>query len=354
MLRLSEAQEKQDLQDPRLLILEGIRRGGGDEALLAEDLEALAVEAPRLREALVRHPGLEDVVRHVQTDVALFDRCWAEQFDANDNASGSNSAKPSADRAPRRDRAPRARTHRSSARWVWRVGALAAIAVFAVMAVFLVGRESGLETLATGPDEVKEVTLADGSHVRLMPNSELEYHADENEADRRFVRLKGNAFFEIVPDREGFKIDMPTAVVVVLGTSFGIQASEDVANVYLATGRLAVTSQDARSQPVVLDPGETTAVRRGELPAPPQPTDVTAALSWTGLLVFNETPVLAVTDRLSEAFGMQIEADARLQSETITGTFDRSLDGQTVLDAVASALNADVSTEGGRFIIQPR
>ncbi len=348
LLRLVGRDLSQDVADPRLLVLEGMRRSAGADSLLPEDEAALEGHASALEAALQRHPGMQDVVEDVAHDVSLFDRCWSEQLD---EASRSTSA----ERAVRRDRSSVPRARGKATRWVWRVGAVAAMLAFAFIVVFLVGRQSGLETIATGPDEVRIIELADGSQVRLMPDSKLKYHpASEGASLNRYVKLEGDGFFDIAPQREGFTVDLPTAVVVVLGTSFGIQATEDVANVYLATGRLSVASHSARSRPVVLDPGEATAVRRDALPDAPRETDLADALSWTGLLVFNETPVSVVAEHLSRVFEIRVIADERLLAETVTGTFDRSQDARSVLDAVAAALDATVEVRDGVYTIRPR
>ena len=338
---LLSTQIDEALPDRHLLILEGIRRARGASHLSADELDRLS--ASPVEHVLERHPGLEDVVADVARDADLFDRAWSEAL-----------APPAAGRRNGYAAGRPARPRRNVAlRWGWRIGAGVAVAVFAVVALFLVQRESDLTTITVGPNEVREVKLADGSAVRLLPGAELSYHApDSRTGFNRYVRLTGDAYFEIQTDREGFTIDSPTAVLVVLGTKFGVQSDADETRVYLAEGRLAVTARASRSQAVVLEPGQTTSVARDAYPAPPADTDITAALAWTGLLVFSETPLSRVVDQVSAATGLQIRLDEQLAAETLTGTLDRNLDPDSLLASIADALGAYVEVAGEERILR--
>lgn len=335
------------LPDRRLLVLEGMRRHAGADFLLSEDGEAVASSADTLRDALVQHPGLEAVVSNVVADAVAFDAAWSE-------ASANESADPMRPAGRRRlDRMP-ARPNRRILRWSWRVGAALAVLAFASVLVLLTQRESGLTTIATAENEVRSITLADGSRVRLLGNSRLAFHAEEGATFNRYARLEGRAFFEIVPEREGFAIDLPTARVVVLGTTFGVRADPDTSEVYLASGRVSVTSHAARSAPVVLEAGEMTSIVQGGAPARPQPTDISRALSWTGLLIFRDAPVEEVARRLEETYGLDVHFDEALRTETLTGTFERAQVAEDVLVSIASALGAEVERQGARHILRVR
>lgn len=337
-----------DLPDERLLVLEAFRRTDPSEFLLSEDATRLNGAEDVLDSALAAHPGLGDVVRHLQEDANAFDEVWNSELEAP-------SVRPS--RRPTRvqDRASRSPGRRGIGRWVWRASAAAAVVTFALVVTFLMQRTSDLESVTTGPDQTREIQLADGSQVRLLPNSTLEYHAEAGAGGTdRFVRLQGDGYFDVAPDRSGFTIELPTAVVVVLGTSFGVQASDEEARVYLTTGRLSVASHAARSTPVVLRPGQMTAVGRDSLPETPVETDMSRALSWTGLLIFRDTPVRAVAEVLAESFGVDITVDPRLRDETLTATFNRTDGLSTVLEAVAAALDASVIMQNDTHHLVPR
>ena len=334
--------------DRRMLVLEGIRRYGGQQMLDEADVRALDASAVPLSDALARHPGLQIVVDDVREDAASFDRIWNEAVE-RDGENGVRRTR-SADRA-----ASAPKRVRPGFRWAARIATGAAVLTFAAVVFFLAQRDSGLATLATGPGETRLVELADGSTVRLLANSELAYRrAEDGVVFDRFTRLRGNAFFDVAPGREGFTIELPTAVVMVLGTSFGIQSDDQQARVYLATGRLSVSSPEARDMPVVLEPGQMTTISRDARPAAPTDTSMSEALDWTGLLVFVDTPMDKVSNRLSSVFGLDLRVDPGLQHETLTGTFERTAGADAVVEAVAAALGASVDSTGNSVRIRPR
>src|SRR5690606_14578542 len=102
-----------------------------------------------LARALGAHPGLNDVVAHVEEDVAVFEQAWSAEANAFPESARTVAA-------VRRDRGALPRGRASAARWGWRVTAAAAVVAFAFVVNFLIQRESGLESVTTGPDQTHE------------------------------------------------------------------------------------------------------------------------------------------------------------------------------------------------------
>ena len=349
---LQEVGEQVDtsLPDRRLLILEGLRRAGRDDALSGPEREHLDDRKEVLDSALERHPGLEDVVADVAHDVQLFERAWSDGAEERRRSHSEGDGSPFA-----ADRGARRRAARSRIQWVWRVGALAAVVAFVGLLIFMGERQSDLVSLATGPDEVRVVDLADGSSVRLMPNSELAYHSPEDAGEfTRYARLEGDAFFSIAPRREGFTVEVPTGMVVVLGTSFAVRAEESQASVYLTKGRVSLYSAANRNQPVVLEPGEMAQIPHGQLPTAASPFEASDAPDWTGVLALRETPLPEAASQLRERFDAPVVVHEDLADETVSGTFWPDQDLQEVLATLSSALSAEVDSTGGELRIVPR
>ncbi|UBM59923.1 FecR family protein [Marinilongibacter aquaticus] len=87
----------------------------------------------------------------------------------------------------------------------------------------------GFKTVAQGlkADDVKKVTLPDGTSVILKGISSLEIHDSFDEADRK-VRFRGNGFFEVKRNEEKpFIIQTEHLLTKVLGTSFAINENKD-------------------------------------------------------------------------------------------------------------------------------
>ena len=339
-----------DVPDRDLVVLEGIRRAGREGLLTREERARLDRSAGQLAVAAERHPFLEDVLIGVEKDVDAFEQIWREEA----TAEARRTRTADAPRTRAAGRAPR-RGSRRSTRWLWRTTSALAIVAFAAVIVFLTQRDTGLVTIATGAGEVRQIELADGSSVRLLEHSTLAYHAPGTDAQFvRFARLEGDAFFDIRSDREGFKVEAPTAEVIVLGTTFGMRAGEDAAEVFLASGRLSVSSHSARSRAVLLEAGYMTRVEEGQPPVEPEPVELSSALAWTGLLVFRETMVAEAAARLEQTYDAAISVDPELGGETVTGTFDQEQPLKSILSALSAALDAEMHRDAdGTYRIAP-
>lgn len=318
-----------DVPEGRVLVLYALDASGRSDLLTPEEQGALAEARPALDRALALHPALRDVTADVAEACEDFEAAWAEHLPA------TPARRPAPDRAARRPQLRR----REALRWGWRTLAGSAVVAFVAVLMLVLTRDQGMQTLTTAPEEVRQVTLADGSAVRLLGGSALTY-APEAGAFNRRVRLDGQAFFDVQPGREGFVVETPTATATVLGTSFGIRADAATMEVVLASGRLAVASRAAESRVVVLEPGQMSRVARNALPTTPAEVDVAGALAWTGLLVFRAAPVPDVAARLAARYEILVDVPEALAGERFTGTFAPEQPAEEVLRALALTLDA--------------
>jgi ferric-dicitrate binding protein FerR (iron transport regulator) len=355
-----------DLPECRILVLFALEEAGRDDLLTADEQQALNEARPRLEHALEAHPALEDVVARIQEEQADFETMWEEHgFDliasdaeASDRAvakPGSRDVRP----AERTERAPRRSSAREEGRrWTRRVF-IGAVVAAVVTLVFLVWPSQPTETtVQVAEGETTTIDFADGSRVRLVGAAQLSY-APEAAFDRRVTLERGRGFFEVQPDPDGrapFVVTTPTARTTVLGTQFGVEASDESTNVVLAEGRLEVGPADPDdTMAVVLTPGQKSRVDRGGSPSAPESVDVTQALAWTGLFVFRATPTATIADKLSSHYDVPVTVDAALGDEAVTGTFERSQSVEEVLGAIATTLGADVrGTSADGFRLAPR
>ncbi|RDC64353.1 FecR family protein [Adhaeribacter pallidiroseus] len=94
--------------------------------------------------------------------------------------------------------------------------------------------------------KVERISFSDGSIVWLEPGSRIQYPAKFTGASRD-VFLNGKAFFSVARDKQHpFRVYGGAVEVKVLGTSFGVnfKKTEQVAEVLVRTGKVAVTSTD--------------------------------------------------------------------------------------------------------------
>lgn len=108
---------------------------------------------------------------------------------------------------------------------------------------------------AEGSD--RSLTLPDGSSVFLREGATLTYPAAFPSASRE-VRLAGEAFFEVVPNKQQpFTVETGGLYVRVLGTSFSVCAPEraDTVSVILVEGKVGLSDPD-RKEIVRLSPDQ--------------------------------------------------------------------------------------------------
>ncbi|PPK40001.1 peptide ABC transporter substrate-binding protein [Pseudomonas laurylsulfatiphila] len=146
-------------------------------------------------------------------------------------------------------------------------------------------------------DNVRTVTLKDGSQVELNLGSELTY---SNYKDQRQVTLKkGEAFFKVSHDtRHPFVVKAAEGRVRVTGTQFNVWMYEDQVKVNLIEGSVLVSSNtDLPGDGLRLDPAMQASYRRGDFtPRISQTYDNDSSLAWRqGKLVLDD---LALSDAL--------------------------------------------------------
>lgn len=226
----------------------------------------------------------------------------------------------------------------------WLVGGLGLSAAALVAGVALVDRPRTERFVA--PDHaVAHLALADGSRVALSPGGVLTIRVSRR---ARTVDLaKGDAFFEVSHDaRRPFTIAASGRTLTVLGTRFNIAQGRRL-TVSLVQGSLRVGAPGAAD--IVLKPGERYVAAK--IGGRSEIADVVGDAAWKdGRLVFADTGLIEVTERLSRAAGRRfVLADPALGALRLSGSMkvDRMEDVRSVLEAslpVATRLagNGDV------------
>ncbi len=241
---------------------------------------------------------------------------------------------------PRHDR-----RRRGAAAVVRKYGRWAAVAVAASVAV-LVAPAIHLRLTAdhlSGAGEVRRVTLADGSHVVLGPQSAI---AVQYSASARVVRLiSGRAHFEVAhnPARP-FRVDAESVRTTVLGTVFDVETTGPAAaTVAVTSGRVRVEGKGGgQGFASVLTAGQSVRLSRGvaergrEAPA--------LMSSWrTGDLPLRHQAIAQAIDQVRPWYGGKIILmNAQLGKLPVTGIYN--------LHDPETALALMVSPHGGEVV----
>lgn len=253
--------------------------------------------------------------------------------------------------ASRRGRMP---AQRDDWRWLRRSAAAAAVLLLGIGLTWYWlalpwGPVFGVREFATGAAQTVTVTLADGSFVRLAPNSHLRLPPG---GEKRQVWLEGRAYFAVRSDStHPFTVHTSVGEALVLGTRFELRVEGDDLRLAVVEGHVKLSAGDST---VAVDAGEVSQVKEGTAPSVIKVKDVAQLLDWPdGLLIFQSTPLREVGVALERHFDVSVDiTDSTVAQRVVTGWFaDESLD--EVLTAVCRATRADCSLEGERVVIAP-
>ncbi|UEM18551.1 FecR domain-containing protein [Skermanella mucosa] len=196
----------------------------------------------------------------------------------------------------------------------------------------------------------RELSLPDGSTMVLDAASAVALDFGDG---RRNVRLlRGEAFFDVVPDRaRPFRVAAGFSTVEVTGTAFAVQSNGAEDEIFLEEGRITVGRLDDAGPALTLAPGErVTATAQGLSAAVRVRPDV--ALAWReGRYVFHEQPFGKVIDNLRRYYaGTILVLDHGIDGELVSGSY-RLDDPVGALRSLAGIAGASVTVLPGGIVI---
>jgi len=184
--------------------------------------------------------------------------------------------------------------------------------------------------------------LPDGSIVKLNAGSKLKY-PESFSKNKRLVSLQGEAFFEVVEDKNKPFVVLSKGVrTTVLGTSFNVKQGSDVV-VSLLEGKVEVT--DSLGGLVTLSPGEEAQFKNGFLTKTQANLD--RQLAWKdNVLVFEKDDLKSVKDRLEVWYGVEVDIDSAVAGDCLfTGRF-KNENLINVLEAIKFSTDLNFNKEG--------
>lgn len=238
----------------------------------------------------------------------------------------------------------------------WRIplawgAVLAAAAVIAVM--FFLPRP---EVLATAPGAVASHQLADGSQVDLNARTVLEI---DFARDTRHVRLaRGEALFAVAKDpQRPFIVETTAGTIRVTGTRFNVRLeADDIVEITVLEGSVAVTATGAHTVPQKLSPGDRLVVSGGKFDLRRVPLEeLQDAIAWLqGRVILNDMPLREAAARYAHYHDRRIEVDPAVALKGVGGAY-RISDLAGFLKAVAATEGVKVTTDADGVIrIGPR
>ncbi|MDD4189886.1 MAG: DUF4974 domain-containing protein [Mangrovibacterium sp.] len=236
--------------------------------------------------------------------------------------------------------------------WVTKAAAILLIPVLTFLLYTLPGEESEFDNYAKHAVDSLEVIapfgsktivqLSDGSEVQLNYGSKIKYPYFFS-GDMREVTLSGEGFFKIAHHPEKpFIVKAGNLNIKAVGTTFNVLAypDDDVVETTLVSGKVIleqIKKNDKTEQLGIMKPGFHVEynLRNGSVSG--TEGNIEKYISWAeGKLIFEDTPILQVTERLGRMFNVDFEVNDEIKNYTYTVTFtDDPLD--QILDLMAIA-----------------
>lgn len=192
--------------------------------------------------------------------------------------------------------------------------------------------------------------LPDGSQVWLNAASSIRYPLRFGK-NNRIVEIKGEAYFEITPDKtKPFLVHRDGVEVEVLGTHFNVNsyADEEDIKVTLIEGSVKVKSSGGF---IVLKPGQQARISENQMVILENQAE--SALAWKkGLFYFDKANIQAVMRQLEKWYNVEIEYEGAISKREFQGEIQRELNLSEVLD-VLRRTDVNFRVEGRKLIVMP-
>ena len=201
---------------------------------------------------------------------------------------------------------------------------------------------SGMETLTD--------TLPDGSIVTLNRKSSIS-HPQQFEGKTREVRLTGEAFFDVKPDKsKPFLISVNDVTVKVVGTSFNVKDNAEKTEVIVETGIVEVSRDTQRIR--ITPREEATIVKASAEMRKSITADEFHNYYRTRRLFCDGTPLWRLVEILNEAYEADIViGNERLKNLPINTTFNQN-SLESILGVVSETLSLKVEHHGDQIILK--
>jgi transmembrane sensor len=236
--------------------------------------------------------------------------------------------------------------------WLKIAAAVAVIVISALLArtIFL-KNDTGKMLLVQTEKNVLTDTLPDGSMITLNKNSSIEYNSKFTKGDKRSVKLKGEAFFTVTPDKKKpFIITVNDIQVKVVGTSFNIKTISGQTEVIVKKGIVEVTRNN---KTITLTPEQKVITQKSDTALTKQTTpDKLFNYYQSKEFVCDATPLWRLVEVLNEAYDANIIIGRKeLRSLSLNTTFaNESLD--KILQIIAETFQLQVVKKGNQIVLQ--
>jgi ferric-dicitrate binding protein FerR (iron transport regulator) len=224
------------------------------------------------------------------------------------------------------------------------------LAVSVVLIVLNFKKEEKYSTIATAEGTLT-VKLSDHSVVTLNHHSALDYPVEFKKNTRELILKKGEAFFEVSPDKQKpFIVHTQVADIRVVGTSFNVITTQDQTEISVREGKVWVK---AGLDSALLTKGSTALFTLGKAASIVEEEKESNVWGYaTHKLVFKDTPLKTAIKDIEKAYTCSISvANKNIGKCKLTATFDRD-EVDKVINLIAEILNLKVKHDGKKFTLE--
>ncbi len=246
---------------------------------------------------------------------------------------------------------------------VWRVAAAITLLAIGGWAFWINQQKTAIldqGNMATLNQQVKQITLKDGSIITLNANSRVKYTLTKNS---RNIELQGMAHFEVAKNPNApFVIRSGSNQVTVLGTGFDVRSYHNKPlQVSVNHGKVRVEKMAKNNETLLESTILTKGMRATENPHPKTKTasifqvesniDLNAVNWRQGTLSFSNAPLSDVIDAVEEHYNVKIAVlgnapkGLRNNNPTLTADFNHNQGVDAVCAIIGEALDLRLSVE---------
>ena len=284
-------------------------------------------------------PGLSDFKAPVNTDKA-----WGKLHDRMTNI--GQSPQIASDGAKSRARS------RNVTYYLLRIAAVIVVVVGMYTLYNQLIRQPGrIDVVAV--NEICETTLPDQTAITLNENSKLTY-PERFIKEKRVVELKGEAFFEVKRNiNKPFVIEVPDALIEVLGTSFNVRAleTEPEVTVTVQDGKVMLSDKEDIAY-VVLEAHEKGILNRETGHIEKYVSTDESEMFWkTRTLIFRETRLSSVFNTLEKVYKVKIIIQNEVVKECLLTAKFQDQDIDEILANIAVNFGLTIQKEDSSYEI---
>jgi len=222
---------------------------------------------------------------------------------------------------------------------------------------FLADR-SVINTIQTPKGGKYQIRLPDGSKVWLNSASTLSYPTAFSGNERK-VQLKGEAYFEISPNKDiPFRVQSENQIVEVLGTHFNINSysDEDYVKTTLLEGSVRVILNSVSSKvsnTKLLKPGEQSLTKSSQSGIKIMNADTEKAIAWkNGYFRFRNTPIREIMREIERWYDVELVYEGKIPSDEFTGFISNDVKISAVLKIMEESGGVKFTVKGKKLKVK--